>query len=56
MLRESQIFGINGRFGAPEKWFSIDFTDFSLSLNYNADNSHLDFIMDLVLLSLEKYL
>ena len=38
-------FGINGRFGSPEKKFSINFSKgnskFCLSLHYNADNSYL---------------
>ena len=45
ILNEGDTFGINGSFGAPEKKFSINFSDantkFSLSLHYNADNSYL---------------
>ena len=45
MLGEGPTFGINGRFGSPEKKFGIDFgkanTKFCLSLHYNADNSSL---------------
>ena len=42
---EGDTFGINGSFSAPEKKFSINFSDtntkFCLSLHYNADNSYL---------------
>ena len=45
VLGEGPSFGINGRFGSPEKKFSINFskanTKFCLSLHYNADNSYL---------------
>ena len=41
ILGEGDTFGINGRFGAPEKKFSINFckakTKFCLSLHYNGD-------------------
>ena len=86
MLGEGSTFGINGRFGSPEKKFSINFckanSKFCLSLHHNADNSYLfvngeeifkleptikmltlqnnfvseTYLMDLVRLSLEKYL
>ena len=43
ILGEGPTFGINGKFGSPEKKFSINFTKrntkFCLSLHYNADNS-----------------
>ena len=42
---EGLTFGVNGKFGSPEKKNSINFTKantkFSLSLNHNADNSYL---------------
>ena len=45
MLDEGVTFGIKGRFGRPEKSFSVNFskanTKFGLSLHYNADNSYL---------------
>ena len=45
MLGEGPTFGINGKFGLPEKRFSINFskanTEFCLSLHYNSDNSYL---------------
>ena len=45
MLIEVQTFGINGRFGSPEKKLSINCTKvntkFCLSLHYNADNNYL---------------
>ena len=45
ILGERDTFGINGSFGAPEKKFSINFSDantkFCLSLHYNGDNSYL---------------
>ena len=45
MLGVRQTLGINGRFGLPEKKFSINFseakTKFCLSLHYIADNSYL---------------
>ena len=45
MLGEGPNLGINGKFGGPEKKFSIDFTKankkFGLCLYYNADNSYL---------------
>ena len=45
MLDEDVTFGIKGRFGPPEKRFSVNFrkanTKFGLSLHYNADNSYL---------------
>ena len=45
ILNEGGTFGINGSFSAPEKKFSINFSDtntkFCLSLHYNADNSYL---------------
>ena len=45
MLGEDPTFGINGRFSSPKKKFSIKFskanTNFSLILQYNADNSYL---------------
>ena len=86
IFSEGPTYGINGRFGLPEKKFNINFTrtntKFCLSLHYNADNTYLfadgkeklnlkgttkiltfqlTFVlevypMDLVLLSLEKYL
>ena len=44
-LGEGLTFGINGKFGSPEKKFRINFTKanpkFCLSLHYNADNSYL---------------
>ena len=44
-LGEGPTFGINGRWGSPEKRFSINFskanTKFCLSLHYNAGNSYL---------------
>ena len=44
VLFEDPTFGINGRFGSPEKKLSITFskgnTKFRLSLHYNADNSY----------------
>ena len=44
MLGEGPTFRINGRFGSPEKRFSINFTKANkkvcLSLHYNADNSY----------------
>ena len=43
-LGEGGTFGINRRFGAPEKKFSINFTkaktEYFLSLHYNGDNSY----------------
>ena len=67
---EGPTYDINGSFGSPEKKFNINFTKVNtrlcLSLHYNADNSYLFalqlnfvpevFLMDLVILSLEKYL
>ena len=45
MLGELLTYGINGKFGSPEKTFSNNFTKantkFCLSLYYNADNSYL---------------
>ena len=45
ILGLGQTYGINGRFGSPEKNFNIIFTKtntkFCLSLHYNADNSYL---------------
>ena len=45
VLGEGPTFGINGRFGSPEKKFSINLSKankkFCLSLNYNADTSSL---------------
>ena len=45
VLGAGPTFRINGRFGSPEKKFSIDFskgkTKFCLSLHYNADISYL---------------
>ena len=45
ILDKGDTFGINGRFGAPEKTFSINSTKentkFCLSLPYNGDNSYL---------------
>ena len=45
ILDKGDTFGINGRFGAPEKTFSINSTKentkFCLSLPYNRDNSYL---------------
>ena len=42
---EGDTFRINGRFGAPEKRFSINFskakTKICLNLHYNGDKSHL---------------
>ena len=43
MLDESPTSDINGRFGSPEKWLSINFskvnTTLCLSLHYNNDNN-----------------
>ena len=45
ILDECPTFQINGKFGSPEKMFSINFskanTKFCLRLHYNADNSYL---------------
>ena len=45
ILSTGPTFGINRRFGSPEKKFSINFTKantkFCLSLHYNANNSYL---------------
>ena len=45
VLGTGPIFGINGRFGSPEKNFSIDFskanTTHYLSLHYSVENSYL---------------
>ena len=45
MLGEGDPFGINRSFRAPEKKFSINFTNvktkFCLGLHYNANNSYL---------------
>ena len=45
VLGEGPTYVINGRFGSPEKKFSINFTKsntkFCLSWHYNADNSYL---------------
>ena len=45
ILKLILTFGINGKFGLPEKKFSINFdktnTKFCFSLHYNADNSYL---------------
>ena len=45
VLSENLTFGINGRFGLPEKKFSINFSNtntiFWLSFHYNADKSYL---------------
>ena len=45
MLHKPPTYGINGRFGSPEKKFDINFTKantkFRLSLHYSADNSYL---------------
>ena len=45
VLGEGDTFGINGRFGAPENKFNINFskanTKFCLILYYNGDNSDL---------------
>ena len=45
VLGEGNTFGINGKFGAPEKNFTINFskakTKFCLSFHYNGDNSYL---------------
>ena len=43
MLVEGPTLEINGRFGSPEKKFSITFsnTKFCLSFHYNADNNYL---------------
>ena len=47
ILGEGYTFGINGKIGAREKRFSINFskakTKFCLMLHYNADNSYLLF-------------
>ena len=47
MQGKGRTFGINGRFGSPEKKFSINFsksnTKCCLSLHYNGDNSYLFF-------------
>ena len=44
MLGEEPTYGINGRFGTPEKKFSATFTKtratFYLSLDYNYDNGY----------------
>ena len=45
MIAESPAFGINGRFGLPDKKFSINFseanTKFCFGLHCNADDSYL---------------
>ena len=45
ILGQGATFWINGKFGSPEKKFSINFTKantkFCLSLHYNVDNSYL---------------
>ena len=45
VVGEGPTFAINGRFGSPEKKFSINFskanTKFCFSLHYNGDNSYL---------------
>ena len=45
ILNEGETYGINGKFGSPEKNFSINVTKantkFYLSLHYNADKSYL---------------
>ena len=45
ILGEGNTFRINGRFGAPEKTFGINFskakTKFCLKLHYKGDNSYL---------------
>ena len=45
MLVELDTFGINGRFAAPEKNSTVDFskakTKFYLSFPYNGDNGYL---------------
>ena len=45
VLAEVSTYGINGKFGSPEKKFSINVTKantkFCLSLHYNADNCYL---------------
>ena len=45
VLGKGDTFDIKGSFGAPEKWFSINFstakTKFCLSLHYISDNSYL---------------
>ena len=45
ILGESSAFGINGKFGSPEKKVNINFskanTKFCFSLHYNDDNSYL---------------
>ena len=45
ILGEGDTFGINGRFGAPEKMFSINFSKANikscLTLHYNGDNNYL---------------
>ena len=42
ILGEGPTFGINEKFGSPEKKFSINFTkEISIKLHYNADNSYL---------------
>ena len=44
MLGEGDTFDLNVNFGAPEKKFSINFTEantkFCLSVHYNADNGY----------------
>ena len=45
MLGEGLTFGINGKFGSPEKKVSINFSNgnikFCLSLHFNFDNGYL---------------
>ena len=45
VLGEGSTYGVNGRFGSPEKKFSVNFTKantkFGLNLNYNGDNIYL---------------
>ena len=45
IIDESPTFGINGKFGLPEKIYDINFTKantkFCFCLRYNADNSYL---------------
>ena len=45
MLSEGSTYGMNGKFGSPEKKFSVNFTKantkFCLNLHYNGDNNYL---------------
>ena len=59
VLGEGDTFGLNGNFGAPEKKFSINFTEantkFCLNVHYNADNGYL-FVNGKEILNSHKYL